>query len=161
MRLTEIQSALKKLGVPRVTFVETDSLFETWVYGTDLWFKWDRPVGYRLPAVLWNRDAGLMVVKEVRDEGASHKGVVWPMPAAQLVQHLYFGHVGKVNGSIRVPVDIERLRLALAGEEIPTDESRFEPFDREAALARSAARGGALHGAEEIAAAFGGNILKV
>ena len=52
-------------------------MFQTWEYGTDLWFRWDRPVGYKLPAVLWNSVDGLMRVKEVREEPAAMDGRVW------------------------------------------------------------------------------------
>lgn len=155
MKISEIRNALEILGVPMPAFVETDGLFSTWDWGSDMWFRWDKPVDYPMPAVLWNRQDGLLLVKKLEPYGAGHRGIVYPMTGKYLVFHLM---VRGLTGPLS-PYDVGRYHAALNGERAATGSIEYEPFDLRAAIKRLKERG-RIEGAEEYAAFFSGKILK-
>lgn len=156
MKISEIKTALAILSTPVPPFIETDGLYRTWEWGSDIWFSWDIPVSYQVPAVLWNREDGLLLVKKVEAKGAGHRGVGYPMTGPYLVFHLW----RRAHGGLLSPLDVLTFNKAIIGERMPSAEEKYVQFDRRAVVARIKERG---HGdgtkAEEVAVLFNGKIL--
>lgn len=73
---SQIGRVIGRMGLKPPDVVETDSLFALNEWGDRLFYRWEAPMSYSLPALLWNRTDGMMEVVEAVAEGASHRGQV-------------------------------------------------------------------------------------